>query len=225
MSLLSGMSGGIGATLAAGSVLTSALSKKHGGSRGEGEGHGAAVSGFTGGTLMSSVVQSLHQVIDAGSAKSGALAVSSPSATSSANSHSSGTSPEQALNVFVQALFSSLYGANNAVSTNTAKPSGAVQGPVSTGYLSAPGSLENRLSGLIQTLSTANPSSMSTSSVIGGQTGVANVPSHGALQQEFHNLLSTFGATQGQATLNGFLTSLSTNLQNHGASLGFKAIA
>jgi hypothetical protein len=129
------------------------------------------------------------------------------------------------LNAFTQVLFSSLYGANNAASTNPAGLIGAGQGSTSTGYLSAPGSLESRLGGLIQTLSAANSSPMSTLSTPGGQTGATSASSHATLQQEFQNLLSAFGATQGQATLNGFLTSLSTNLQNNGASLGLNAIA
>ncbi|WP_297478501.1 hypothetical protein [Ferrovum sp.] len=220
MSILSGM-GGIGATLAAGNVLTSAVSRRHGGGHGEGQ-TAAAVSGFAGGTLMPSVVQSLRQAIGTGSSRSTGSAVSSPPATSVTNSHSSGKSPEQALNAFVQALFSSLYGANNAISTNSAQSAGPA---ASTGYLSAPGSLENRLSGLIQTLSFVNPSSVPSLAATGGQAGEAGVSSHGALQQEFRNLLSAYGATQGQATLNGFLTSLSNNLRNNGASLGFNAIA
>ena len=222
MSILSGM-GGIGATLAAGNVLTSAVSRRHGGGHGEGQ-TAAAVSGFAGGTLMPSVVQSLRQAIGTGSSRSTGSAVSSPPATSVTNSHSSGKSPEQALNAFVQALFSSLYGANNAISTNSAQSAGPA---ASTGYLSAPGSLENRLSGLIQTLSSSSVNSSSTPrlAVTGGQAWEASVSSHGALQQEFHHLLSAYGATQGQATLNGFLTSLSNNLRNNGASLGFNAIA
>ena len=224
MSILSGMSGSVGATLA-GSVLTSVMPKRHGGSHGEGSGHAAALSGRMGGTFMSSMVQSLHQTIGTDPARSGAVALSSRPATSPANSHSSGTSPDQALNAFTQALFSSLYGANNADSTNPAGLSGAGQGSASAGYISAPGSLESRLSGLIQTLSTANSSPMSALSAPGGQTGATGASSRATLQQEFHNLLSAFGATQSQATLNGFLTSLSTNLQNNGASLGLNAIA
>ncbi|WP_297450116.1 hypothetical protein [Ferrovum sp.] len=224
MSILSGLSGSVGATVA-GSVLTSAMSKRHGGSHGDGSGRAAALSGFTGGTFMSSVVQSLRQVISADSVKSGAVAVSPRSATSPAHSRSPGTSPDLALNAFTQALFSSLYGANNPASTNPAGQSGAGQGAASTGYLSAPGSLESRLGGLIQTLSTANSSPMSALSAPGGQTGATSASSYATLQQEFHNLLSAFGATQGQTTLSGFLASLSTNLQNNGASLGLNAIA
>lgn len=193
------------------------------GSRGNSVGSGGR------GGFMSAVMQALSQL---GSSSNSTIQNSTPDGTPSSTAGASSTNtsdPQAALNTFMHDLSAALHAqggsgqgtpSNNSGDSTSAQSQGHHHHHHGGGGMNA---MEGKLQNLIQQLSTTDPSQSNTNTPTPDTASTDSAVS--TLQNDFKNLLNTMGISGSQTTLDGFLKSVSQNIQNpnHGVSINTQA--